>query len=104
MTVTVLAITETDFVPDVSLARIMNERLKQAAAELQDIHLQSMLSVGQRKDDLVVYISYNPKYTIRYRVVNDVPGEVENFVANTCGNLGYIKWKTNVVNVFKGNE
>ncbi|GAA3962121.1 hypothetical protein GCM10022246_14150 [Pedobacter ginsengiterrae] len=104
MTVTVLAITETDFVPDVSLARIMNERLKQAAAELQDIYLQSMLSVGQRKDDLVVYISYNPKYTIRFRVVNDVPEEVENFVAYTCGNLGYIKWKTNVVNVFKGNE
>ncbi|MFC4210881.1 hypothetical protein ACFOWA_06800 [Pedobacter lithocola] len=104
MTVTVLAITETDFVPDVSLARIMNERLKQAAAELQDIHLEPMLSVGQRKDDLVVYISYNPKYTIRFRVVNDVPQDVENFVANVCGNLGYLKWKTNVVNVFKGND
>ncbi|RNL52163.1 hypothetical protein [Pedobacter jejuensis] len=104
MTVTVLAITETDFVPDVSLARIMNERLKRAAAEMQDIHLEPMLSVGQRKDDLVVYISYNPKYTIRFRVVNDVPQDVENFVATVCGNLGYIKWKTNVVNVFKGND
>ena len=104
MTVTVLAITETDFVPDVSLSRIMNERLKRAAAELQDIHLQPMLSVGQRKDDLVVYISYNPKYTIRFRVVNDVPADVEDFVARACGSLGYIKWKTNVVNVFKGNE
>ncbi|WP_316737472.1 hypothetical protein [Pedobacter aquatilis] len=103
MTITVLAITETDFVPDISLGKIMNERLKQAAAELQDIHLQPLLSVGERKDDLVVYISYNPKYKIRFRVVNDVAEDVENFVAYTCGNLGYIKWKTSVLNVFKGN-
>jgi len=103
MTITVLAITETDFVPDASLGKIMNERLKQAAAELQDIHLQPLLSVGERKDDLVVYISYNPKYKIRFRVVNDVTEDVENFVGYICGTLGYIKWKTSVLNVFKGN-
>lgn len=104
MTVTVLAILETDFKPDLSLGRIMNERLKIAAADLQDIHLQPLNAVGQRSDDLVVYISYNPKYKIRWRVVNDVPEDVENFVAQTCGNLGYIQWKTASINVFKGSE
>ncbi|WP_307528826.1 hypothetical protein [Pedobacter sp. W3I1] len=104
MTVTVLAIFETDFRPDLSLGKIMNERLRIAAADLQDIHLQHLHAIGQRSDDLVVYISYNPKYKIRWRVVNDVPEDVENFVAQTCGNLGYIHWKTASINVFKGNE
>ena len=104
MTVTVLAIFETDFRPDLSLGKIMNERLRIAAADLQDIHLQHLQAIGQRSDDLVVYISYNPKYKIRWRVVNDVPEDVENFVAQTCGNLGYIHWKTASINVFKGSE
>jgi len=104
MTVTVLAILETDFKPDLSLGKIMNERLKIAADDLRDIHLQALESVGQRTDDVVVYISYNPKYKIRWRIVNDVTEEVEEFVARTCGNLGYIQWKTSVMNIFKGNE
>jgi hypothetical protein len=104
MTVTVLAIYETDFRPDPSLGKIMNERLRIAAADLQAIHLQPLHAIGQRSDDLVVYVSYNPKYTIRWRVVNDVPEDVENFVAQACGNLGYIHWKTASINIFKGNE
>ncbi|MCZ4244071.1 hypothetical protein [Pedobacter punctiformis] len=104
MTVTVLAILETDFRPDASLGKIMNERLQKAAAELQEVHLKGLESIGQRTDDLVVYISYNPKYAIRWRVVNDVPTVVEDTVANICGKLGYIQWKTTVINVFKGNE
>ena len=104
MTVTVLAILETDFRPDLSLGKIMNERIRVAADDLRDIHLQAMETVGQRSDDLVVYISYNPKYKIRWRIVNDVPEEVENFVGKVCGDLGYIQWKTAVMNVFKGNE
>jgi hypothetical protein len=104
MTVTVLPIFETDFRPDASLGKIMNERLRVAAADLQDIHLQHLSAIGERKDDLVVYMSYNPKYTIRWRVVNDVPEEIENFVAQICGNLGYIQWKTASINVFKGSE
>lgn len=104
MTVTVLAIFETDFRQDLSLSKIMNERLKAAAEELQNVQLKDLETVGQRSDDLVVYISYNPKYSIRYRVVNDVPEETESFVKHVCSKLGYIQWKTNVVNVFKGNE
>ncbi|PWS30289.1 hypothetical protein [Pedobacter paludis] len=104
MTVTVLAILETDFRPEFSLGKIMNERLKKAATALQEESLKFLASVGKRDDDLVVYISYNPKYKIRWRVVNDVPKSVEEQVATVCGDLGYIPWKTNVVNVFKGNE
>ncbi|MCX2574941.1 hypothetical protein [Pedobacter sandarakinus] len=104
MTVTVLAILETDFRPDLSLGKIMNERLKIAADDLRDIHLQGLQTVGQRNDDVVVYISYNPKYKIRWRIVNDVPEEVEGYVGRVCGDLGYIQWKTSVMNIFKGNE
>ncbi len=102
MTVTVLPIFQTDFIPDPSLGKIMNERLRIAAADLQDIHLQHLHAIGQRSDDVVVYLSYNPKYKMRWRVVNDVPEEVEGFVTQICGNLGYIQWKTAGINVFKG--
>jgi len=104
MTVTVLAILETDFKPDLSLGKIMNERLKVAADDLRDKHLQPLENIGQRTDDVVVYISFNPKYKIRWRIVNDVSSDVEVFVARACGDLGYIQWKTAVMNVFKGNE
>ena len=104
MTVTVLAILETDFKPDLSLGKIMNERLRIAAADLQDIHLQPLHAMGERTDDVVVYLSYNPKYKIRWRVVNDVSENVESFVAQTCGELGYIQWKTNSINIFKGGD
>lgn len=104
MTVTVLAILDTDFQPEVTLAKVMNARLQQKAVELQNIHLKALENTGDRKDDVVVYISYNPKYTIRWRIANDVPTDVEEFVASKCANLGYIVWKTSVLNVFRGNK
>ncbi|WP_129714915.1 hypothetical protein [Pedobacter sp. SYP-B3415] len=101
MTVTVLPIFDTDFRPDAGLAKIMNERLRQAANALQDNHLKELVYQGQPDDDVVVYLSYNSKFSIRWRVVNDVPEEVEAFVAEVCGGLGYIPWKIAGLNVFK---
>jgi hypothetical protein len=98
MTVTVLAILETDFVPAKHLAKIMNDRLNRAAKELADVHLKALTGRGFSKDDLVVYLSYNPKFKIRYRIVNDVPADIEYFVAECCGRLGYILWRTNDCN------
>lgn len=93
MTVTVLAILETDFVPQRSLAKIMNDRLQRAAKELQQVHFKALSGWGFPSDDLVVYVSYNSKYKIRYCIVNDVPADIQYFVAETCGRLGYILWK-----------
>ncbi|PST83859.1 hypothetical protein C7T94_13465 [Pedobacter yulinensis] len=103
MTITVLPIFDTDFRPEAGLAKIMNDRLSRAAAELRDRHLKDLEQVGRRDDDLVVYLSYNSKFTVRWRVVNDVPPEVEAHVAEVCGALGYIAWKIAGLNVFKGN-
>ena len=97
MTVTVLAILETDFKPEKALAKVMNDRLQRAAKELRDVHLKSLFGRGFSSEDLVVYLSYNPKYKIRYRVVNDVPVDIEYLVAETCGRLGYILWKRAMV-------
>jgi len=99
MTVTVLAILETDFKPEKALAKVMNDRLQKAAKELQASHLKSLSGRGFSSDDLVIYISYNPKYKIRYRIVNDVDADIEYFVAETCGRLGYILWKANAIGV-----
>lgn len=92
MTVTVLAILETDFVPQKSLAKIMNERLERTARELEEVHFKALSCQGFSDEDLVVYISYNSKYKIRYCIVNDVPADIQYFVAETCGRLGYILW------------
>lgn len=99
MTVTVLAILETDFKPEKALAKIMNDRLIRTAKELQQVHFKPLSGRGFSDDDLVVYISYNPKYKIRYRIVNDVPADIEYFVAESCGRLGFILWKANALGV-----
>ncbi|KLT65515.1 hypothetical protein [Pedobacter sp. BMA] len=99
MTVTVLPIFETDFKPEKALAKVMNDRLKRAATELQDVHLKTLSGRGFSSDDLVIYLSYNPKFKIRFRIVNDVPADIEYHVAELCGRLGYILWKANAIGV-----
>ena len=97
MTVIVLRILETEFKLDKALASIMNNRLKNFASELVNVHLKSLSGRGFSTDDLIIYISYNQKYKIRYRIVNDVPADIEYFVAELCGRLGFILWRTNSV-------
>ncbi|SDD99332.1 hypothetical protein [Pedobacter soli] len=99
MTVTVLPILETDFKPEKALAKVMNDRLIRTAKDLQDNHFRTLTGWGFPNDDLVVYISYNPKYKIRFRIVNDVPADVEYFVAECCGRLGFILWRANAIGV-----
>ncbi|RZJ64116.1 MAG: hypothetical protein EOO45_19175 [Flavobacterium sp.] len=99
MTVTVLAILETDFKPEKNLAKVMNDRLVRAARDLQEVHFKPLSGRGFSSDDLVVYISYNTKYKVRFRIVNDVPADIEYFVAECCGRLGYILWKSNAIGV-----
>lgn len=94
MTVTVLAIIEPDVKPAPPLAKVMNERLVRFAKELQDIHLKGLETVEPLFDDIVIYIGYNSKYSVRWKIVNDVPGSAEAEVADQCAKLGYIKWKT----------
>ena len=99
MTVTVLAILETDFKPEKNLSKVMNDRLVRVAKELQEVHFKPLSGRGFSSDDLAVYISYNPKYKIRFRIVNDVPADIEYFVAECCGRLGFMLWKANAIGV-----
>lgn len=93
MTVTVLPIIEPETKPAVPLAKVMNERLKRLAAELGELHLKDLKSVEPMFEDVVIYISYNSKYSIRWKIVNDVPANVTAMVSDQCDKLGYIKWK-----------
>jgi len=97
MTVTVLAILETDFIPQKNLARVMNDRLERAARDLEHVHLESLQGRGFSTDDLIVYLSYNSKHKVRFRVVNDVTADIEFFVNELCARLGYIHWKTSLI-------
>lgn len=91
-TITVLAIIDFEVKPSAPLTRMMNERLERCAAELQTF-LDLELDRAQSFEDLVVYISYNSNYAIRWTIVNDVPEELAALVAKKCANLGYIVWK-----------
>ncbi|TBO41718.1 hypothetical protein, partial [Pedobacter kyonggii] len=93
------AILETDFKPEKALAKVMNDRLICTAKELREVHFKPLSGRGFSDDDLVVYISYNPKYKIRFRIVNDVPADIEYFVAECCGRLGFILWRANAIGV-----
>ncbi len=101
MTVTVLPIIEPEIKPAAPLAKVMNERLHRLAKELQDTHLSPLETLEPLYEDVVIYIGYNNNYTIRWRIVNDVPDGTEAQVAKYCDKLGYIKWKTDTINIFK---
>jgi hypothetical protein len=103
MTVTVVAIFD-EFNPQAPLAKVLKERLIRLAMELQDLHLKSLTAMPPMDDDIVIYLSYNLKYTVRWRIANDVPNFVEKEVAKICALQGYIAWKTANVNIFKGNS
>ncbi|MBE9600902.1 hypothetical protein IM797_16425 [Pedobacter sp. MC2016-24] len=100
MTITVLAIIEPDIKPGAPLSKVMNERLVRVAAELQ-ASLTDELEDSWDCEDLVVYMSYNSKYAIRWKIVNDVPPVVESEVARQCAKLGYILWKGSEIYNFK---
>lgn len=104
MTVTVLPIIETEIKPAAPLAKVMNERLKRLAAELQGLHLKDLTSEEPMFEDVVIYISYNSKYSIRWKIVNDVPGKVTSLVSEQCDKLGYIKWKEVSLYNFNGKS
>lgn len=104
MTVTVVPIFEPDVKPAQPLAKVMNERLKRLAAELEDLHLKDLKSTEPMFEDVVIYISYNSKYSIRWKIVNDVPEKVSFFVTEQCDKLGYIKWKEVSLYNFNGRS
>lgn len=99
MTVTVVPIFDAEPKPAAPLAKVMQERLRRIAQELQEIHLRHMETVEPIFEDLVVYISYNSKYAVRWRIVNDVPANAEALTAEVCAKLGYIKWKASTLNM-----
>ncbi|HWW40658.1 hypothetical protein [Pedobacter sp.] len=101
MTITVLAVIEPDITAAAPLSKVMNERLRRLAAELQDQHLKNLKSIDSGCEDVVIYISYNTKYNIRWKIVNDVPSAIETEVAHQCALLGYILWKGSPIYNFK---
>lgn len=91
-TITVRAIIDFETKPKAPLTKMMNERLDRFAAELQaflDLELHHDHHVG----NLVVYISYNSNYAVRWAILNDMPAHITDLVAERCASLGYIKWK-----------
>lgn len=100
MNITVLPIIEPDVKPAAPLTKVMNERLTRLAKELQDVHLKELENAEPMFDDIVIYIGYNSKYSIRWKIVNDVPDHAITAVATACDRLGYIRWKTATLNAF----
>jgi hypothetical protein len=90
--ITVLAMIDVDPKPGTPLVKLMNERLSGLASDLKG-YLQKEFALERECEDLIIYMSYNSKYAIRWKIVNDVPDRIQQEVAKRCGNLGYILWK-----------
>ncbi len=97
-TITVLAIIDFEKKPSAPLTRMMSERLDRFAIELQN-YLDLALHDDRTYNDLVVYMSYNSNYAVRWTIVSDVPDRITALVAEKCASLGYIVWKD--VNLFR---
>ncbi|ACU03452.1 hypothetical protein [Pedobacter heparinus] len=91
-TITVVPIIDFEARPKAPLTRMMNERLEGFAADLQ-AYLDKQLLESPDGDDLVIYMSYNSNYAIRWTIVSDVPAYIAEVVADKCAKLGYIAWK-----------
>jgi len=100
--VTVLAMTEREPKPGTPLLRLMNERLTGFARDLQ-VYLQKEFKADKQPGDLVIYLSYNSKYTVRWKIVSDVPEYIQEKTSRICGNLGYIPWMAFDLYAFKTN-
>ncbi|ETZ20901.1 hypothetical protein N824_01990 [Pedobacter sp. V48] len=90
--VTVLPMIDVMPKPGTPLVKVMNDRLTTMAGELQK-YLEREFTDEKGCEDLVIYMSYNSKYAVRWKTVNDVPVHIQNHVTKCCGNLGYIQWK-----------
>lgn len=104
MKVTVVPIIDPAGNPGASLATVMKKRLERLAQELQSVELKSLETMEPLYGDVVIYISYNSKYNIRWRIVNDVPEGTEIEVAKHCDQLGYLRWKTDTINSFTAKK
>jgi hypothetical protein len=93
MKVRVVAILDTEFKQEPALAKIMNNRLQTAAKELQEFHLTSLHERRSTADCLMIHLSYNQKYKVRYSIIGEVPADIEYLVAERCNRLGYILYK-----------
>jgi hypothetical protein len=93
MNITVLPIILADAAANAPLSKVMNERLRRLANELEILLDNKLKSLKTHCDELVVYISYNSNYAIRWKIVNDVTFVVEDEVAKHCAALNYILWK-----------
>lgn len=78
--------------PRVPLTTVMNRRLERFAAELQS-YLDLELHNDESCVDLVVYLSYNSNYGVRWAVTDDVPQQIVEIVSQKCAKLGYVVWK-----------
>jgi len=96
MIITVVPIFKKEVDSDEHLFPIMQERLLRFADELKRVHLKSLQTAEPLYDDVVIYISYNNKYGVLWKIVNDVPLEVIDYVTQQCMKLGYLEWNHDV--------
>jgi len=99
MKVTVIPVFDYETQAAQPLKRVMAERLKRLAHELETIHLKTIAHIEPINADVVIYLSYNSKYTIRWQVVNDVPQDIDQKVREICLSLHYLPWKINTTSI-----
>lgn len=88
--VTILPIINTKSLTE--LDKLMNERLTMLSVDLR-AYLTKMFAKEIEHNDLVIYMSYNAKYTVQWQIMNDVPKHIQAEVAKCCDNLGYFQRK-----------
>ncbi|RZJ91941.1 MAG: hypothetical protein EOO20_03545 [Chryseobacterium sp.] len=72
--------------------QLMNERLLGLVSDLQG-YLNKVFAGERTYEELVIYMGYNAKYGVQWKIVNDVSVRVSAEVSKCCTNLGYLEWR-----------
>ncbi|MBT2560096.1 hypothetical protein J7E50_02525 [Pedobacter sp. ISL-68] len=89
--ITVLAVFDTSLKTPDAVDRLMNNRLTALASDLQT-YLYKIFAGERGVEDLVIYLGYNNKYAVQWKIVSDVSSHIGAEVAKCCNNLGYLPW------------
>jgi hypothetical protein len=68
--------------------KLLNQKLREKAAELQHFSLRHLEYVDPIFDDVVIYLTYSDKNQLRWHIANDVSEDITLLVTREMTKLG----------------
>lgn len=73
------------------VVNILNQKLREKAAELQHFSLRHLEYIDPIFDDVVIYLTYTAKNQLRWHIANDVTPEVTDLMRKEMKKLELVE-------------